>query len=946
MVDESLFSISCTTCQAKLKVLSESAIGQIHFCPKCESMVLIVPPPGWKAPPAKAAAVRSVPQPADGTRCVPAADSPADPGKNAGPSSPPPLPSPAAAEAEDWALSPVGGAPAAGAGWQWVLAAVLSATTVAALVVAWSVFTAKRPASAVGGQIAVAQPSATPKTAFPDVEAKTPESPPAKLNRRWIPAQTKVLISVRLAALAGREESKRIAAVAEPFWRPSAGRVLEAFGMRPETVARITWASTDAADPGEHSVALIELDAHQDARTLSAAGGAVALRLEGVACRRMSTGVWRQPFAVLDPRTIVTGREDLLRELADRTNGHVNSIALERFLKAATAEADLIGVCDMAAARQAGWLRPVSTLDVWPAGRKDWHTVWEAPQAIGAVFRRSPAVQCELALVCDSQTTAQQVKAAVTELIPGAKKTLDAQAESIAKELQAGRVPVQVADHLAALLKQGESALDATRAEVADESVWVRFGLDRISEDAAPEMLEKLAALAGRKDATVAAADPRSPLPARSDAPQADRPAAVSNPAGTVGKPSGNPKADEVAALLRELTHAAASSEGPGAKKAKLQADVSARLEDRIVGFEWSEKPLGAGVDQLAAILGSPVTFDMDALEQLGVSLGDPVSVSLRQTSPGGILEAMLARRGLIYMVADGMVLVTSPEGRRIQPRAVRYTVSDLAGTEKAGLEDLARRLRKLVVPESWQEAGGRGTIEITDGAWRVVQTDAVHYRVLIFCEKLRVARGRPLRSRYPAALFSLATRADRARAKLGEPVTLNFHEPAPLGEIVGELAEQTKSKIVVDWRALAAEAIPPQVEGTLQVDRRPLAEALDKLLRPLGLAVRAVDATTLEVTTVKALAARLELEIYPVAGLLSPGVTAAALRQRIKAEAAASSWSDAGGPGVIDIDPPSNCLLVLQSPAVQAQVEALLARIGAEKAEPPKPAGRSGAAR
>ena len=307
----------------------------------------------------------------------------------------------------------------------------------------------------------------------------------------------------------------------------------------------------------------------------------------------------------------------------------------------------------------------------------------------------------------------------------------------------------------------------------------------------------------------------------------------------------------------------------------------------------------------------------------------------------GGILEAILARRGLIYMVADGLVLATSPESRRTQPHTVRYTVSDLAGTEKAGLADLARRLRKLVVPESWQEAGGPGTIEVADGQWRVVQTDPVHYRILIFCEKLRSARGRPLRSRYPAAMFSLATRRAQVQAKLREPVTLNFHEPAPLGEIVGQLAQQTTAKIVVDWLALAAEGKPPQVEATLAVDHRPLAEALDQLLRPVGLTVRAANATTLEVTTVKALAARLELEIYPVAGLLSPDVTAAAIRQRIKAEAAGPTWSEAGGPGVLDFDESSKCLLVLQSPAVQVQVEALLARIGAEKAEPAKPAGK-----
>jgi hypothetical protein len=189
--------------------------------------------------------------------------------------------------------------------------------------------------------------------------------------------------------------------------------------------------------------------------------------------------------------------------------------------------------------------------------------------------------------------------------------------------------------------------------------------------------------------------------------------------------------------------------------------------------------------------------------------------------------------------------------------------------------------------------------------------------------------------------MFALATRLDRARAKLHAPVTLNFHEPAPLGEIVGQLAEQTGAKIVVDWLALAADGKPPPVEAAMAADHRPLSEALEKLLRPLGLTYRAVDATTLEVTTVKAIAARLDLEIYPLAGLLSSGATAAAIQQRIKAEAAGSTWSDAGGPGVIDFDAPSKCLLVLQSPAVQAEVEALLARIGAEKAEPAGSAGK-----
>jgi len=45
-----LFSISCTTCRARLKVHSRDVIGQIVTCPKCESMVQVSPPPGWNDP--------------------------------------------------------------------------------------------------------------------------------------------------------------------------------------------------------------------------------------------------------------------------------------------------------------------------------------------------------------------------------------------------------------------------------------------------------------------------------------------------------------------------------------------------------------------------------------------------------------------------------------------------------------------------------------------------------------------------------------------------------------------------------------------------------------------------------------------------------------------------------------------------------------------------------
>ena len=38
------FSILCTTCQARLRVRDESAVGQILACPKCGSMVMVHAP--------------------------------------------------------------------------------------------------------------------------------------------------------------------------------------------------------------------------------------------------------------------------------------------------------------------------------------------------------------------------------------------------------------------------------------------------------------------------------------------------------------------------------------------------------------------------------------------------------------------------------------------------------------------------------------------------------------------------------------------------------------------------------------------------------------------------------------------------------------------------------------------------------------------------------------
>ena len=214
-------------------------------------------------------------------------------------------------------------------------------------------------------------------------------------------------------------------------------------------------------------------------------------------------------------------------------------------------------------------------------------------------------------------------------------------------------------------------------------------------------------------------------------------------------------------------------------------------------------------------------------------------------------------------------------------------------------------------------------------GVLTVTESRDVHWQMLVFCERLRNARKKPLRSQDRPERFTLTTRTSQARTMLDQPVTVNFHEAAPLGKILGFLAQTTGDDILIDHAALAAAETSDRVETSLTVQKQPLGAVLADVLRPLGLTYRAIGPNAIQVTTSEAAEERLELEFYPVGPRLDGGNSGEKLAERLKTEVAASTWSDAGGPGEVCFDAPSQCLIVLQSQPVQAAVERMLGAKG-----------------
>ena len=290
------------------------------------------------------------------------------------------------------------------------------------------------------------------------------------------------------------------------------------------------------------------------------------------------------------------------------------------------------------------------------------------------------------------------------------------------------------------------------------------------------------------------------------------------------------------------------------------QVDVDARLMDSIAGINVRGIPLCAYLDLVSELSSVPITVDAEAVVDLGQSPATPVNVKLEQSTLAGALEAALEPLHLGYQVRDGQLIVGYPPQENM--RQVRYAVGDLAEGDQE-LAEMASLVRRMVSPDSWQQSGGKATVVPGGETLVIEQTDPAHLAVLIFCEKLRVARDKAIKSRFDPARFILTTRTDKAHEILSKPITANFGQPQPLSGVVNWLRSNAGAALLVD-HALASQGMTDESECTVVADGKPLAAVLDEIVAPLDLAWRAIDDKTIELTTSQAAAEQMDVEFYP----------------------------------------------------------------------------------
>lgn len=353
--------------------------------------------------------------------------------------------------------------------------------------------------------------------------------------------------------------------------------------------------------------------------------------------------------------------------------------------------------------------------------------------------------------------------------------------------------------------------------------------------------------------------------------------------------------------------------------------DIAARLADPLPAIEISNSPLADFLQVMQGLSTVPITLRPDGLGMVRITPFNsetPVSWKGSSTTVLDAIQGALQPLGLEAKIeADQLIVdVSSP-----QLMTTKLAVKDLTASDERRAADIAALLLTFVAHDSWGDEDGQPILSATKDELTVRQHRAQLAECFLLVEKLRLARGLSLASKFDPKLFELATRSEKAQAVLAAPITLNYSIPTPLLRVTERLGKDAKVRILFDWQSLTAAGWNPDAEVTLTVEKQPLATALTDLTRRMDLTWRVVDARTIQILSPQTLADRTELELYSVKDLAANDAAAAALMAKIRTALGGQAFRDAGGRGELRFDAPGKCLIAALTQPQQQEVAKLL---------------------
>lgn len=197
--------------------------------------------------------------------------------------------------------------------------------------------------------------------------------------------------------------------------------------------------------------------------------------------------------------------------------------------------------------------------------------------------------------------------------------------------------------------------------------------------------------------------------------------------------------------------------------------------------------------------------------------------------------------------------------------------------------ESTVRVIQSTIAPDTWDDVGGEGSIEVVDdwGVAVISQTPDVHDQIENLLSTIRrvIAQQDGMTQAGQPSRPSIAERADHAERRdeieelLAESVTIDFLE-TPLSEIVAVLEEEHGIEIEIDARSLDEIGLSTDTPITKRLSGISLRSALKLMLRDLGLTYLIED-EVLQITTPDTAETRLITKVYPIKDLATADISA-----------------------------------------------------------------------
>lgn len=288
---------------------------------------------------------------------------------------------------------------------------------------------------------------------------------------------------------------------------------------------------------------------------------------------------------------------------------------------------------------------------------------------------------------------------------------------------------------------------------------------------------------------------------------------------------------------------------------------ASIQLRRELPAVVVKEMPLLNFLTFMGDLAGVPVSIEPEQLLMAGYTPGRPVSVDVSETTLSEVLDGVLKPLHLVAISEGPQVVIVRQDADKV--RSVDYPVDDLLGGQLTAA-DVGKWIESLIAPDSWESAGGDGTMTASSGSLKVSQTQAIQYQVLFFLERVRLAKGLPMRSKYPARLLSGKPFKVGIADRLDAPATFTFSHNTPLAEVFHYWQGEAGLPIFVDWPALARVGLWPDSRITCTSANEPWRTAFDKILGPLDLAWRAAPGGAIQITSKARTETEPGVDIYP----------------------------------------------------------------------------------